>query len=75
MNKYAVQIGFKWRTNNNNFLSRLEFNAARPYTYSHKNTIQNFSNNGQPVAHPFGANFYEALFEASLIKKIGNFIS
>jgi len=69
MNKYAVQIGFKWRTNNNNFRSRLEFNAARPYTYSHKNPIQNFSNNGQPVAHPFGANFYEALFEASLIKK------
>lgn len=69
MNKYAVQIGMKWRTKNDRLRTRLEFNAARPYTYSHKNPIQNFSNNGQPVAHPFGANFYEALLEASLIKK------
>lgn len=68
MNKYAVQIGMKWRTKNDRLRTRLEFNAARPYTYSHKNPIQNFSNNGQPVAHPFGANFYEVLAEAAFIK-------
>jgi len=68
MNKYAVQLGIKWKNKNNKIRTRFEFNAVRPYTYSHKNPIQNFSNNGQAVAHPFGANFYEALLEASFIK-------
>jgi len=36
-----------------------EFNFARPYTYSHWTTKQNYGHIGQPIAHPLGANFYE----------------
>jgi len=36
-----------------------EFNFARPYTYSHWISKQNYGHMGQPIAHPLGANFYE----------------
>ncbi|TSA37791.1 MAG: hypothetical protein D4R64_04790 [Porphyromonadaceae bacterium] len=36
-----------------------EFNFARPYTYSHWTSKQNYGHMGQPLAHPLGANFYE----------------
>ena len=36
-----------------------EFNFARPYTFSHYNTKQNYANFSQPLAHPLGANFKE----------------
>jgi hypothetical protein len=36
-----------------------EFNFARPYTYSHWTSKQNYGHLGQPIAHPLGANFYE----------------
>lgn len=38
-----------------------EYNQVRPYTYSHGSVQQNYSNYGQPLAHPFGANFKEYL--------------
>ena len=34
---------------------------ARPYTYSHFNTQQNYAHYNQPLAHPLGANFSELL--------------
>lgn len=36
-----------------------EFNFARPYTYSHWTTKQNYGHMGQALAHPLGANFFE----------------
>ena len=33
MNKYAVQLGIKWKNKNNKIRTRFEFNAVRPYTY------------------------------------------
>lgn len=36
-----------------------EFNFARPYTYSHWTSKQNYGHMGQPLAHPLGANFFE----------------
>jgi hypothetical protein len=36
-----------------------EFNFARPYTFSHFNIKQSYSNFSQPLAHPLGANFME----------------
>ena len=38
-----------------------EFNYVRPYTYTHGTSQQSYSHFNQPLAHPFGANFYEAL--------------
>jgi len=48
---------------------RIEGNAVRPFTYTHKdtlgdflqNSIANYSNYNQPMAHPLGANFQEIL--------------
>lgn len=48
---------------------RLEANAVRPFTYSHRDTltpfdtysVANYSNYNQPMAHPLGANFQEVL--------------
>ena len=64
-NKYAGQIGIKGRFNSNNkkFFYRVEANFARPYTYSHKNSSQNYGNQGYALAHPYGASFYEILGE------------
>ena len=42
-----------------------EYNQVRPYTYSHASVQQNYSNYGQALAHPFGANFKEYLGMAS----------
>ncbi len=38
-----------------------EFNLIRPYTYSHRALIQNYSNANEPLAHPAGANTKEAV--------------
>lgn len=38
-----------------------EFNQAAPYTYQHPNNRINYSNNGESIAHPNGANFREVL--------------
>ena len=40
---------------------QVEYNQVRPYTYSHGSVQQNYANYGQPLAHPFGANFKEYL--------------
>lgn len=60
-NKWAAQIGFRgfdaFGVKNLNYLA--EYNTARPYTYSHFDPTSNYSNYGQPLAHPWGANFRE----------------
>jgi hypothetical protein len=40
---------------------QVEYNQVRPYTYTHGSVQQNYSNYGQALAHPFGANFKEYL--------------
>lgn len=60
-NKWAAQIGVRGHDilqfKNLNML--LEYNLARPYMYQHKTSISNYSNHGEPLAHPRGANFRE----------------
>jgi hypothetical protein len=60
-NKYALQAGFKTYdfagVRNLNWF--VEWNYARPYTYSHHDSKQNYSHYGRPLAHPMGANFKE----------------
>lgn len=60
-NKYAFQAGakilepFKVK----NLQLQYEFNMARPFTYSHGSTLQNYAHFNAPLAHPLGSNFKE----------------
>lgn len=62
-NKQGVQGGFKqfnlFGVKGLSF--QAEANYVRPYTYSHGNPQQNYSNFGQPLADPEGANFIEGI--------------
>jgi len=62
-NKYAYQLGFRGNDLFNikglNYL--IESNNVRPFTYSARSVIENYSNNGEPLAHPWGANFREVV--------------
>ena len=62
-NKFAYQLGFKIFNafSIDNLTLQTEYNLARPYTYSHFNTQQNYAHYNQPLAHPLGANFSEFL--------------
>ena len=62
-NKYAWQLGVKGANLLNvkslNYL--VEYNGALPYTYSETLAIKNYSEEAEPLAHPFGANFKEVV--------------
>lgn len=65
-NKQAGQIGF--RLNRPFGIEGLqllgECNLIRPYTYYHKNTLQNYGHMNQALAHPMGANLRELVGRA-----------
>ncbi|MFT3884766.1 MAG: hypothetical protein QM724_04855 [Flavobacteriales bacterium] len=42
---------------------RGEFNYVRPFLYTHSDVRQNYAHHGQPLAHPYGSNFWEALVQ------------
>ncbi len=69
-NKFGYQIGAKYHDvfNIRNLFIRAEYNHVRPYTYAH-NTVDNYAHNYQALAHPWGANFKEILFEQQYRKK------
>jgi len=62
-NQWGAQLGAKafniFGVQNLNILA--EYNLVRPYTYQHFVSISNYSNRGEPLAHPRGANFRELL--------------
>ena len=62
-NKQGLQAGIKYidmfKVKNLDF--QAEMNVMRPYTYSHDDTVANWSHYNQPLAHPFGANFFELI--------------
>jgi hypothetical protein len=62
-NKQGLQLGLKYidAFNIKNFDLQFEANLVRPYTYSHNDSVSNYSNYNQPLAHPLGANFIEFL--------------
>ena len=70
-NKYGGQIGVKGTipTTKGKLYLRTEFNFVRPYTYAHLNDYLNYGNQGLPLAHPYGANFAEALLESMIYVK------
>ncbi len=62
-NKNAYQLGFKRFDlfNIKDLYLQMEYNQARPYTYGHDYPLQNYGYLLQPLAHPLGTNFREAL--------------
>lgn len=62
-NKWGAQIGLRgadlFKISRLNYL--IEYNLARPYTYSSRTPILSYSHYSEPLAHPFGGNFKEAL--------------
>ncbi|OJW16492.1 gliding motility protein RemB [Mucilaginibacter sp. 44-25] len=62
-NKFGYQVGFRgpnlFGVKNLNYL--VETNTVRPYTYSERYSILNYSENSEPLAHPWGANFREVV--------------
>jgi len=60
-NKFGYQFGLKfmdvfgWK----NFDFQAEYNMVRPFTYSHGDSVANYTHYNQPLAHPLGANFRE----------------
>lgn len=68
-NKYGIQLGAKYINmfHIQNLDGQFEFNMVTPYTYTHRSpaitdSSANYTHYNQPLAHPLGANFREAIF-------------
>ena len=63
VNKWGIQLGLKYidAFGIDNLDIQLETNRVRPFTYTHNDTISNYTHYNQPLAHPLGANFQEFL--------------
>src|SRR5215203_3669293 len=62
-NKWALQVGAKYidAFNIKNLDLQIEANRVRPFTYSHGDSVANYTHYNQPLAHPVGANFQEVI--------------
>lgn len=62
-NKYGVQLGAKYfdAFTIPNLDLQAELNMVRPYTYSHSDSVTNYSHYNQPLAHPLGSGFVEMI--------------
>jgi hypothetical protein len=60
-NKWGIQIGAKYidAFGISNLDLQLEHNRVRPFAYSHRDSVANYTHYNQPLAHPLGANFSE----------------
>jgi hypothetical protein len=60
-NKYSLQLGAKYidAFGIPNLDLQTEVNRVRPFTYSHDDSVANYTHYNQPLAHPLGANFSE----------------
>lgn len=60
-NKYGYQLGAKYidAFTIKNLDLQIETNRVRPFTYSHFDSIANYTHYNQMLAHPLGANFQE----------------
>lgn len=65
-NKQSYQFGVKSYNcfNVKNLFLQGEFNLVRPYMYSHWSGESNYGHYNQPLAHPWGGNFYEIIARA-----------
>jgi hypothetical protein len=62
-NKYGYQVGAKYidAFHISNLDLQVELNRVRPFTYSHNDSVANYTHYNQPLAHPLGANFTEVI--------------
>jgi hypothetical protein len=62
-NKFALQVGGKYINafGLKNLDLQGELNIVRPFTYSHYDSVANYTHYNQPMAHPLEANFVEAV--------------
>ena len=62
-NKSGYQIGFKYFNlfTIKNLHVQAEYNTVRPYAYASENSQQSYTHYNQALAHPLGANFWEAV--------------
>ncbi|MFT3902792.1 MAG: hypothetical protein QM727_06440 [Niabella sp.] len=60
-NKFGYQLGAKYidAFTVKNLDLQAEWNYVRPFTYSHYDSVANYSHYNQPLAHPLMANFNE----------------
>lgn len=60
-NKFALQTGLKYvdAFGLDHLDMQVEFNMARPYIYSFRDSSANYTHYNQPLAHPLGSNFME----------------
>ena len=60
-NKYGYQLGIKYvdAFTIKNLDLQVETNRVRPFTYSHYDSVANYTHYNQPLAHPLGAGFQE----------------
>ena len=60
-NKFGIQVGAKYidAFGIKNLDLQAEMNRVRPFTYSHNDSIANYTHYNQPLAHPLGSNFQE----------------
>ena len=63
VNKWGIQAGAKYidALGIKNLDLQFETNVVRPFTYSHSDSVANYTHYNQPLAHPLGANFYELI--------------
>ena len=61
VNKWGIQAGAKYidALGIKNLDLQVEGNIVRPFTYSHGDSVANYTHYNQPLAHPLGANFHE----------------
>jgi hypothetical protein len=61
VNKYGYQLGVKYidAFGIPNLDLQGEINRVRPFTYSHYDSVSNYTHYNQPMAHPLGANLQE----------------
>lgn len=62
-NKFGMQLGGKYidAFGVANLDLQAELNRVRPFTYSHYDSLANYTHDNLPLAHPLGANFNEVI--------------
>jgi hypothetical protein len=65
-NKWGLQLGGKYFNafSVKNLDLQAELNLIRPYTYTHRDLMTNFTHYNQPLAHPLGAGIREFIGQA-----------
>lgn len=62
-NKFGFQLGAKYidAFGIKNLDLQGEINRVRPFTYTHRDSVADYTHYNQPLAHPLGANFNEII--------------